>query len=76
MSTRTDRLTASRDNVLQIVEEQTAAWVTAGCPPTFSVDGESYQWDSWLSSKLEAIKSLDALIQRAQVYYKRSRHRG
>ncbi len=76
MPTRAERLTSIRDNLLAIIDSQTEAWVTAGCPPTFSVDGESYQWDSWLTSKLEAIKSLDALIQRAQVYYKRSRHRG
>ena len=76
MATRAERLTATRDNLLRIVEEQTAAWVEAGCPPTFSVDGESYQWDSWLTSKLDAIKALDALIQRAAVYYVTSRRRG
>lgn len=76
MATRAERLTATRDNLLQIVEEQTAAWVAAGCPPTFSVDGESYQWDSWLTSKMQAIESLDKLIQRATPFYVRSRHRG
>lgn len=76
MSTRAERLTAIRDNLLQIVEEQTAAWVAAGCPPTFSVDGESYQWDSWLTSKTQAIEQVDKLIQRAQPFYVRSRHRG
>ena len=77
MSTdRVTRLQNSRDNIEQIVEAQTLAWVAAGCPPTFSVDGESYQWDSWLASKLAAIESLDKLIQRAQPFYMRSRHRG
>jgi hypothetical protein len=76
MATRAERLTAIRDNLLQIVEEQTAAWVAAGCPPTFSVDGESYQWDSWLTSKTQAIEQMDKLIQRATPFYMRSRHRG
>jgi hypothetical protein len=76
MSTRSERLTATRANLLQIVEEQTEAWIEAGCPPTFSVDGESYSWNEWLTSKLQAIESLDKLIQRATPYYKRSRHRG
>lgn len=76
MATRAERLTAIRDNLLQIVEEQTAAWVAAGCPPTFSVDGESYQWDSWLTSKTQAIEQMDKLIQRAIPFYMRSRHRG
>lgn len=76
MATRAERLTAIRDNLLQIVEEQTAAWVAAGCPPTFSIDGESYQWDSWLTSKTQAIETYDKLIQRATPFYVRSRHRG
>ncbi len=76
MATRVERLTSTRDNLLRIIDEQTLAWTEAGCPPTMSIDGESYQWDSWLTSKLEAIKSLDALIQRAKPFIRRSRHRG
>jgi hypothetical protein len=76
MATRVERLTNTRASLLRIIDEQTEAWVTAGCPPTFSLDGESYQWDSWLTSKLDAVEKLDGLIQRAQPYYKRSRHRG
>lgn len=58
------QLETARDNIGSIIEAQTAAWVTAGCPPTFSVDGESYQWDSWLSSRLEEIDKLTEKIQK------------
>lgn len=74
--TRRERLTAMRDSIERIIVAQTAAWEEAGCPPSFSVDGESYQWDSWLTSKLAAIDSLNKLIQSAKPFYKRSRHRG
>lgn len=76
MPTRGERLKATRDNLLQIIEEQTAAWVEAGCPPTFSVDGESFSWEGWLGSKLESVEKLNKLILRANPYYKTSRHRG
>lgn len=76
MSARSESLIRTRDNLLAIVEAQTAAWVLAGCPPTFSVDGESYQWDSWLDAKLKALESLDKLIQHASPFYVRSRLRG
>lgn len=76
MATRAERLASIRDNLLRIVDEQTLAWVAAGCPPTFSIDGESYSWEGWLSSKLEALKTVDAMILRASPYYQRSRHRG
>lgn len=52
------------------------AWETAGCPPTFSVDGESYNWDSWLSTKLDALEKLDAQIAKHSSGIVRSRYRG
>ncbi len=57
-------LQASRDNLVALVEQQTAAWLAAGCPPSFSVDGESYSWNEWLAGKLQAIEQLQGLIQR------------
>lgn len=74
--TRVERLTAIRDSLEAIVLAQTTAWEQAGCPPTFSIDGESYQWDSWLTSKTEAIERYTKLISSARPFYKRSRHRG
>ena len=76
MSTRTDSLTRIRDSLLAIIEAQTSAWETAGCPPTMSIDGESYQWDNWLASKMDALDKIDKQINRSNPYFIRSRQRG
>ncbi len=61
-ATAVESLKRSRDNVVAVVEAQTLAWVAAGCPPTFSVDGESYQWGQWLKDKNEELKGLTESI--------------
>lgn len=69
-------LQASRDNYITILKTQTDAWVAAGCPPTMSVDGESYQWDSWRDSITKQIQELTKTInQLASPYIVRSRGR-
>lgn len=76
MATRSERLTAIRTSIENVVAAQTAEWEAQGCPPTFSVDGESYSWNEWLSSKLDAIERLSKQIQGSRPYYIRSRRRG
>lgn len=56
-------LQAALANLEQLIETQTAAWVADGCPPTFSIDGESYDWNNWLDGKLAAIERLQRTIQ-------------
>lgn len=58
-------LATALDNLEQLIEAKTAAWVASGCPPTFSVDGESYDWNNWLQSKIDAIDKLKSLIQKS-----------
>lgn len=65
-----------RDSLAAIVQAQLTAWESAGSPPTFSVDGESYNWDSWLSTKLDALEKLDKQIARHSSGIVRSRYRG
>ncbi len=55
-------LKASRSNVVAIIAAQTALWLADGCPPTFSVDGESYQWNEWLKARNEEIKAMTESI--------------
>lgn len=64
MATAKDNLIAARDNLSQIVADQTLLWIADGCPPSFSVDGESEDWNSWLKSKTDAINDLIDLIQK------------
>ena len=75
-SERAQRLIRIRTSLERIVEIQTASWEESGCPPTMSIDGESYQWDSWLTSKMAEIERLSGMIQRASPYIIRSRSRG
>lgn len=75
-SAAAESLIAIRDNLLAIVQTQTAAWVANGCPPDIGIDGESYQWSAWLTSKLDAIKNLNEQIAAMNPYIVRSRMRG
>jgi hypothetical protein len=56
-------LRTARDNITQIILAQTNVWLANGCPPTFSLDGESYQWNEWLKARNEEIKGLTESIQ-------------
>lgn len=76
MATYADNLIAARDNLAAVIAAKTAEWVTAGCPPTMGIDGESYSWNDYLQGKTEALEKLNALIRAAKPYWKRSRHRG
>lgn len=58
-----DDLKAARDNLGAVVKAQTEAWLAAGCPPSFSADGESYSWNEWLKAKADEIKALQGAIQ-------------
>lgn len=67
---------AARDNLAAIILAQTDAWVAAGCPPSFSVDGESYSWNEWLDGKNAALDTMSKTIQmNAQPFVIRSRVR-
>ena len=57
-----DDLRTARDNVAAVIEAKTAEWVASGCPPTFSVDGESYDWNGWLQARTAELKSLTESI--------------
>lgn len=70
-----DDLKTSRDNYAAILAAKTAEWLAAGCPPTFSVDGESYQWDAWRDSMVKQIQELTKTINAVASPYI-VRHRG
>lgn len=67
----------SLDSLLTIKNDQLTAWLSAGMPPTFSVEGESYSYGEWLAAIDAAIEA--ALRQRTRVggpWMVRSRQRG
>lgn len=49
-SSRVTLLNGSLDALLALQKAQIEEWQASGMPPSFSVDGESYQWGQWLAS--------------------------
>ncbi len=67
-------LKQSRSNIIAVVAAKTEAWVASGCPPTYSIDGASYQWDDWLKTKMDEVDKLTQMIQKlSQPWIIRSR---
>lgn len=63
MPTNAEKIQDSIDNLVTLLLEKTEEWIENGRPPSFSIDGESYQWDSWVSSVQKDIEALTALKQ-------------
>ena len=73
MATALENLITARDNLAQIIANKTTEWVADGCPPSYSIDGESMSWNEWLASKTTAIAELDKAIGRIGKFIVRSR---
>lgn len=58
----TDKLKQSRSDLVNIIAAKTADWVTNGCPPSYSIDGESVQWDQWLETRNKELQALTETI--------------
>lgn len=64
----TDDLATARDNMATAIKVTTARWTTAGCPATYSIDGQSVVWNDWLRAQLEGLEKLNQAIARASPY--------
>ena len=65
MSTPASDLTAlqaERSALIALIRAKTTAWQLAGEPFTMSIDGESYQFESWRGAKLRDLDQLTELI--------------
>ena len=58
-----DSLVAAKASIAALIATETAYQVTNGPRPSYSLDGESYDWPGWLSAMVEKIEKLNALIQ-------------
>jgi hypothetical protein len=76
VSAQNDSLVAIRDSILTIITAQTAAWEAAGSPPNWSMDGESWSWDTWLISRLNELEKINTMIARSKPFFKVRRTRG
>ena len=62
MPTYIENLKTLRDNMALAAKIQSDNWIAAGCPPSFSIDGESYQFNDWLKSLMDGIAALEERI--------------
>lgn len=73
MATAVENLIAARNNLAQVIATETARWVSEGCQVTHSIDGESFEWNSWLTSQNEAMAGLNKTIAQMSTFIVRSR---
>ena len=64
MPTPVENLVTIRANYIQALATESAYQVTNGPKPSYSIDGESVQWDSWRDSMTSKITELTELIQK------------
>lgn len=57
-------LQAIRSNLIQTLANETAAQLTGGAKPTYTLDGEVYNWSEWREKMTALIDSYTSQIQR------------
>lgn len=60
-ATYLQNLQTAQANIAQLIAD-----ITTNPKPTYSIDGESISWESYLSMLLDKQETLDKTIQRAQ----------
>lgn len=69
-------LGSALDDLITLQAAQITEWVAAGRPPSFSIEGESYSWGSWLAELDAAITAkLEQINKVAGPFIVRSRGR-
>jgi len=63
MATVADNLATVKANYMLLLATETAYQVANGPKPSYSLDGESYQWDTWRAAMLDKIEVINKLIQ-------------
>lgn len=56
-------LQAIKSNLLAVLATETAWQVLNGPKPSYTLDGENYQWTEWRAQMLDKIATLNQLIQ-------------
>lgn len=63
MATVAENLTRIKANLALLLATETDYQVANGPKPSYSLDGESYQWTEWREAILRKMDALDKLIQ-------------
>lgn len=75
MATTAAQIQAIYDNLMTTLALEQVYCATHGPKPTYSLDGESYQWSEWEEAALRKAEALRKQINAAQPYIIRSRGR-
>lgn len=63
MATVQDNLATIKANYVLLLAEESAYQRKNGPKPSYSLDGESMQWESWRQMMLDKIETINRLIQ-------------
>lgn len=70
---RVESLKATADAILMEIQTETALWAANGPKPSYSIDGQSVDWNTWLLRRRQALTELFELIQALQPYQLKTR---
>jgi hypothetical protein len=63
MATAYENVIAARNSLAQLLATETALMETNGPRPQYSLRGQSFNWDAWLTKMREEIAELTATAQ-------------
>lgn len=66
MASDVDNLKATRSSLSQALATEAAAQAAGTGKPTYSIDGETVNWDEWREATLRQIDEITSLIIRLQ----------
>ncbi len=66
-------LQATADAILTEIANETALWAANGPKPSYSIDGQSVDWNQWLLLRRQGLMELYKLIQALQPYQLKTR---
>lgn len=76
MASESDNLKTIRANYIQLLADESAYQVANGPKPSYSIDGETVQWDEWRDKTMARIDALtDQIIRLTGPVLIRSRGR-
>lgn len=69
MATVLQNLEAVKASLLVSLAAETAYQESHGPKPSYSLDGESYQWTEWREAVLRKVETLNRLIQQEKPFF-------
>jgi thymidylate synthase len=75
MATALENLKQAREDLITQVALESAYCAAHGPKPSYSLDGESYQWSEWREAAGRKIEQLNKLIQAEKPFWFSSRGR-